>query len=211
VIEALINKQTWMKKFLFFIVFISATKAIACDCQPATSINKDLLKIYDIIFLGKVDSVSACNTAGISEAYFTIEELYKGNAKQKLSVHFDCKSSCMMSFAKGDEWLIYGAYQRFDIISVKFCEHSRKHVLATDQDFYITTAQRTFDQEKEFLKTNLGIQSFIPTENWNKEQEELKPRNEQPSSNSKIYLLLVSFAAMILVYIITRKNKKKNG
>ncbi len=103
------------------------------------------------------------------------------------------------------------SYQRFDVVLANLCDHNRKRTKAGEQDFYETTASRTFDQEKEFLKTELGTHSFIQDENWNKEQEELKPRNEQPSGTSKIVLLLVSFGVMIIIYIITRKKKNKNG
>ena len=98
-----------------------------------------------------------------------------------------------------------------DVAMVKLCSQSRKQFKASEQDFYLAAAQRTFEQEKEFLKTELGIQPFIKTEKWNNDQQEYKPHNEQPSGMNKIYLLLVSFAVMILIYIITRKNKKKNG
>ena len=163
------------------------------------------------IFFGKVDSISPCATNGISNAYFTIKELYKGNAPQQISIHFDCTSSCMMSFSKNEEWLIYAGYQRFDVVSVNLCSHSRKRFSADAQDFYLASSKRTFDQETEFLRTELGIQSFADTDTWNAKQQELKPRNEQPSNNNKLYLLGVSFGVMILIYIITRKKKKENG
>ena len=185
--------------------------AAACECAPVVPVSKELAKGYDIVFFGKVDSISPCATNGISNAYFTIKELYKGNTPQQINVHFDCMSSCMMSFSKNEEWLIYASYQRFDVVSVKLCSHSRKRFSAEAQDFYLAEAKRSFDQEKEFLKTELGIQPFADTETWNTQQQELKPRNEQPSNNNKMYLLGVSFVVMILIYIITRKKKKKNG
>ena len=186
-------------------------EAMACKCRSLPPINKEEAKQYDVIFYGKVDSVGTCNEKGIAIAYFTIEELYKGSSKQKTQINFDCTSDCLMSFAKGDEWLIYGKYQRFDQISVSLCDHNRKKARAGEQDFYETALQRTFDQEKDFLKTELGTHLFLQDEKWNKEQEELKPRNEQPSGMSKIYLLLSSFGVMIIIYIITRKKKNKNG
>jgi len=185
-------------------------KAIACKCLTLAPINKEEAKRYDVIFFGKIDSVGACNTTGVAIAYFTINELYKGNSKQHNQINFDCASDCLMSFAKGEEWVIYGKYQRFDEIRVSLCDHNRRKAHAGEQDFYEAAAQRTFDQEKEFLKTELGIQPFIQNEKWNKDQEELKPRNEQPSGMSKIALLIVSFGVMIIIYIITRKNKNKN-
>ncbi|HRG37416.1 MAG TPA: hypothetical protein PK289_02695 [Bacteroidia bacterium] len=198
-------------KLVVFALLIFSTGAMACKCKTLASINKEEANQYDVIFYGKVDSVGACDEKGIAIAYFTIEELYKGNLKQHNQIHFDCASDCLMSFAKGEEWIIYGKYQRFDEIKVSLCDHNRRKAQAGEQDFYEAVAQRTFDQEKEFLKTELGTHSFIQDENWNKNQEELKPRNEQPSGMSKIVLLLVSFGVMIIIYIITRKKKNKNG
>lgn len=204
-------KKLLLIKLVVLTLLFFSTAVNACDCNSIQPISKELTKAYNVIFEGKVDSVSACNPQGMAIAYFTIEELYKGNSKQQIAVHFDCRSTCNMSFAKDEEWLIYGTYQRFDVLLAKLCEHSRKHILDKERDFYAVNAQRTFEEEKEFLKTNLGIQPFIKGESWNKDQEELKPRNEQPSGMSKIVLLIVSFGVMIIIYIITRKKKNKNG
>jgi hypothetical protein len=199
-----------MKKYLLFILLLQSAWLKACECPPLIPINNELTKTYDIIFMGKVDSVSAA-IDGISTAYFRVEELYKGHAGKHVAVDFDGVSACMMSFAKNEEWIIYASYQRFDVISVKLCSHSRKQVNASEQDVYAAAAQRTFEQESEFLKNMFGIQPFIEKEAWNKEQQDLKPRNEQPSARNKLVLLLVSFGVMILIYILTRKKKRKNG
>lgn len=202
-------KKLHFGNLLFFILLTVSVQAIACKCATLPPISKEEAKRYDVIFFGKVDSVGTC-IDGNATAYFTIQELYKGNSKQQCEVSFDCASSCLMSFAKGEEWLIYGIYKKFGVAAVNICDHNRKQLPATEQDFYEATAQRTFDQEKTFLKTELGIQSFIQTENWNKAQEDLKPRNEQPTDMSKLILLVVSFVVMIIIYIITRKKKSKN-
>ncbi len=200
-----------MKTYLLFILSLRSVILMACECPGISPINKDLAKDYDVIFIGRVDSVSTFATNGISTAYFTLEELYKGNTPQQLGVDFDGVSACLMSFAKDEEWIIYANYQRFNVISVKLCSHSRKHAKEGEQDFYATAAQRTFEQEKTVLKTIFGTQPFIEKEKWNKEQQEFKPRNEQPSGINKLLLLLISFGVMILIYILTRKKKKKNG
>ncbi len=190
---------------------LQSVMLLACECPPVAPVNQETLKGYDIIFSGKIDSVSPCGTNGIAIAYFTIDELYKGKTMKQTAVHFDCLSSCMMSMAKNENWIIYANYRRFDLISVKLCSHSRKYFQASENDIYLSTAQRTYGQEKDFLNSTLGIQTFIKEEVWNSEQQELKPHNKQPSNFNKIILLLVSFGVMILVYIITRKKKKKNG
>ncbi|HSH66789.1 MAG TPA: hypothetical protein VLB84_13585 [Bacteroidia bacterium] len=184
------DKKKRMERYLLFILFFWLKGGIACECPPVKPISHELTKAYDVIFSGTVDSVSVCPSDGISSAYFTIYELYKGNVKQHQAVQFDCISSCMMSFEKNDSWIIYATYQRFDVVSVKLCSPSRKQFQSTEQDFYLATAKRSFDEERDFLRTDLGIQSFVTDEDWNKNQKEFRPHNEQPSGMNKIFLLL---------------------
>ena len=149
-----------MKNFLLVVVLFHTTVLAACECPPIIPVNQELAKKYDVIFTGKVDSVSDC-TAGISKVYFTIEELYKGRAMQQMAVQFDCVSSCLMSFAKNEEWIIYAAYQQKKKNTKKQNKHSRKYFKAGEQDFYLAAAGRTFEEEKEFLRSGLGIQPFV--------------------------------------------------
>ena len=57
------------------------------------------------------------------------------------------------------------------------------------------------------LITFIASNIFSQKEKWNEEQAELKPHNEQPSDQSKVYLLLVSFGIMILIYILDFQYK----
>ena len=198
-------------KHLFFILLVPTSGLLACKCPSIQPLTSGLMEKYEIIFNGKVDSVSACGDNGMAMAYFTIQELYKGKTKQHIIIHFDCISSCLMNFSANEEWLIYANYQHFDHVSVTFCSPCRKFFKKAEEDFNLAETQRTYKQEKIFLKNTLHLQPFIQKEKWNEQQAELKPHNEQPSDRNKIYLLLVSFGIMILIYILTRKKKKKNG
>jgi hypothetical protein len=193
----------------FFLLFFTFTvnSILACVCEPLTPISKELLKNYDIVFWGKVDSVNQ-NKAGENVAYFTVNELYKGNSEQTAQLLFDNTSSCMMNFAKSDEWIIYASYTNFDKLNVHLCSHSRKMFLEQSQDVYYTNANRTFAEERAFLKTELGIQKLIVRSGLIKQQSELKPHNDQPSNTNKIILLLISVLVMVGVYIFTQKKKK---
>lgn len=195
-----------MKIKIIFLLFLFSKVIIACKCTTPP-ISNQVFKKYEIIFYGKIDSVSRCTTEGIATAYFTISELYKGKVEKQVEVNFDCSSSCMMSFSKGEEWLIYATYQRFDVLLAKFCEHSRKCII-NSKDYYLINSQKTFEEEREFLKTNLGIQSFIHKNDLNQEQKNLKGRNEQPSNLNKLWLLLVSLGIMIIIYYVSRNRKK---
>ena len=150
-----------MKKHFLFFLLLFSNYSFSCECPALQPISKELCKNYNVIFYGKVDSVSVCGDNGISTAYFSIKELYKGAVSEKVKINFDCATSCLMSFEKGEEWIIYASFRKFDILSVNICEHSRKYFDDETKDFYSVAAQRTFQQEKLFLKTEFGIQPFI--------------------------------------------------
>lgn len=198
-----------MLKNIFFFFFLLSKMAFSCECPPITPISKEECKKYDVIFEGKVDSVSFCNEKGISTAYFFINELYEGNVLPHQKVDFDCSSACMMSFSAGEVWLMYTTYSRFDMLTVNLCGHSRKFFSDASQDHYQIAAERNFGQEKRFLQTILGKHSFAQTNEHSEQDVDLKSRNEQPSSSGKLWLLLISFATMIIVYFVTRKINKK--
>lgn len=200
-----------MRKLLFLVFVLFAKHLDACDCPPLTPISKELSAEYDVIFQGKVDSIVPCSTQGIGTAYFTIQQLYKGAAEQHVAVDFDCTSACMMSFQKGEEWLIYGIYLRFDLITVNLCSHSRKKVTDGTIDFYEASAGRTYDAETEFLKTTFGEQPFKKHETINDQQQNMGPVNEKPSGINTILLLIASFAAMGIVYLVSKKCFKNDN
>lgn len=197
-----------MKNFFVFSLFLIQTIAQACDCNTPP-LSKEICAQYDVVFAGTVDSVSPCNTKGDAIAYFTIVDLYKGNAEQHIAVTFDCASSCMMSFAKKEEWIIYSTYSRFNKCGVAFCSHSRKRV-ATAGDPYATVSTYTFDGEKEFLKANLGSRSFAAHNELNDQQEIMRPTNEQPSGMNKLLLLGGSLLAMLVIYFVSKKYFKND-
>lgn len=196
-----------MKKNIFFIFLFLSNLSFACQCPTLSPISKDLCNKYEVIFYGKVDSVSPCATNGISTAHFTINELYKGEVEQHVKVDFDCSSACMMSFSESDEWIIYSIFQRFDLMTVNICEHSRKFFSDATLDIYEIASHRTFEQEKQFLNKALGIQSFIKKNELNEQQNNMAHHNTQPSAMNKLWLLLASAVAMGIVYYVTRKKK----
>jgi hypothetical protein len=196
-----------MRYFFILFFFLQSFISVSCKCSPLEPISKELSKNYSVIFLGTVDSVSVCGKDGISTAYFTITELYKGKAQQKMKVDFDCATSCLMSFTKGEEWLIYSSYQKFDLLTVNICEHTRKMFNDISQDYYMQDAKRTFEEEKLFLRTTFGSQTFSENNSMNEMQKQLKPHNEQPSGINKILLLVISFITMGVVFYFSGRKK----
>lgn len=199
-----------MRKAFLFLLFFFSLRAFGCDCPPIEPVSKELTEDYDVIFYGKVDSIIPCNTKGIGTAYFTVISLYKGSARQHIAVDYDCSSSCMMSFLKGEEWIIYSMYQHFDLLTVNLCSHSRKKITDDSMDFYQAASQRSFEEENIYLEKNLGLQQFASHNKLNDQQKEMQPHNEQPSALNKLWLLLISMVVMAVIYLVSKKYFK-NG
>ncbi|MFY9311316.1 MAG: hypothetical protein WAQ28_19885 [Bacteroidia bacterium] len=199
-------KRTFLIRLnlLIALLFGATAQAFACKCESLGLVTKEACEAYNVIFTGRVDSVSDCSDKGVSVAYFTIDEVYKGSVNRQVQVEFDCASSCLMSFARGESWLMYTNYEKFDLLVVNLCSYSRKFFADSAQDIYLTSSQQTFEQEKDFLRKTLGIQAFKEPA----QSSEVTGRNEQPSGTGKLILLGISFLAMVLVYFII--NRKKN-
>lgn len=196
-----------MKKIILFLFFITSFNPLfPCECPTFSPITKEATTNYDVIFFGYVDSVSACDKKGSAVTYFTVSELYKGRVQKNVAINFDCLSECLMSFEKGQEWLIYATYKKFDYLTVNICSHSRKRFVNEAEDFYIMAAQRTITKEQQFLKESLGMQS-LPQEGGQPIVTDIGTHNEQPSAISKLVLLIISLLAMVVVYFIMKKKK----
>lgn len=199
-----------MKGKLALIFFFTYLYSHACECPPLQPVSKELCGQYDVIFYGRVDSIASCGTEGLGTVYFTIISLYKGSAQQHVSVDYDCTSSCMMSFSKDEEWIIYSVYQHFDLITVNLCSHSRKKANAGSADFYQAASGRSFEEENLFLEKALGIQPYASHNELNDRQKEMQPHNEQPAALTKLWLLLISLGVMAIIFIITKKYFKND-
>ena len=199
-----------MKKILFLFLFFISKTGFSCECSSLQPISKDLCKPYDVIFYGKVDSISSNKVGGTGTAYFAVKNLFKGAVEEHIAVDYDRASDCLMSFEKNEEWIIYGIYQRFDLVTVDICSHSRKKANPGTADMYQAQSGKSFEEENEFLKTELGVHSFAIHNNLNDQETAMGPRNEQPSAMNKLWLLLVSLGAMIVVFIVSKKYKKND-
>ncbi|MFL5764024.1 MAG: hypothetical protein ACJ77K_08795 [Bacteroidia bacterium] len=196
-----------MGKLLAFLLIFSSFWTVACDCPPSPAVNKQEAQKYDVVFYGTVDSVFGTEKADYGKAFFTVKELYKGNCPGRFTLNFEFASACMMSFSKGEEWIIYANYEKFDLLKTNFCGLSRKLPSAGEQDLYAINGRPSFDNEELLLKASFGLQPFVKENEINKQHEEMGPRNEQPSGNGKIILLLISLAVMGVVWYLTRKKK----
>jgi hypothetical protein len=190
---------------LFFLIVLLKT-VNACECPPLQPITEVISKNYNAVFYGKVDSITNSSEKGFNTAHFTITELYKGNVQQHVKINFDNSSSCLMSFSKGEEWLIYAIYKNFDFLTVSICGHSRKFFKEASSDFYQLNSKRTFEEEKNFLKSTFNVQAYAKVNELNQQREQFKPHNIQPEPMSKLLLVLISLLSVLIIFFVTRKK-----
>lgn len=197
-----------MRKSLFFTFFIFSNYLFACICESLPPLTKESFKQYDVIFHGKVDSISYSKLKE-NIVHFSVIELYQGNSEEQVQLIYDGSSSCMMNFINNEEWIIYATYSNFDKLNVHLCSHSRKKFSDTTKDPYIAASGRSFDDELALLRTQLQVQQLIKRNELIKTQSEFKPHNVQPSNVNKVILLIISLLVMVAVYFISKYFKKK--
>ncbi len=188
------------KLILLFTLFITST-VIACQC-PLTSLSKEELNKYDLIFKGKIESIKLTNTIN-SEAVFFVDELYKGNLAQHFTVYFNDKDECKLPMRVGDEWLIYTNYKQIDKGKLDFCSRSRTFIKNSKEDFFAVTTGVSYDEEYRFLQTTLGLHKLlkdVPNRSEN--------RNIIPSKNQFILTLLISLLGIVGFYWLIKKILK---
>lgn len=187
--------------FLSFILLFKPESNIACQC-PLTELGRVECDKYEIIFKGKIVSVTPCdNKFGV--AVFEVEELYKGNATKQFKVLFECGIECAQQFSEGEEWVIYSRYKQIDKAMMDWCSRSRKFFKNDKEDFYSVTYGNDYEEEVKFLRKKLGLHRTV-SEIKNAAEE----RNLIPSKNQTIILLLCSLGAIFLFYWLFKKYFK---
>ena len=187
-------------RFLFLFFSLFTLQVFACDCDPLDALTKEHCGVYDVIFEGKVDSVTKCVDGEMSISFF-IEELYKGNYLSQVNVKNYCADGCEMHFAKGDVWLIYAEKNNAQDVIVHFCSRSRKLNAANENDDYEIASGMKYQEEKDMLS------SFFS----NNEQKNslLKSRSYEKVDPSLIpVFLIVSVVFFLLVLWAFKKYVK---
>ncbi len=173
----------------------------ACDCPSTPRLEKTYIEEYAFIFKGSVKSITPCND-GIAKVHFVLQELYKGKSPKEIDVYFDCGKECPMNFYAGETWIIYSNYAQVGKPDVSLCSRSRKLV---DNEVQVQTnfipSDYSFEQEAEWLRTNLGIQAFLKENNG----AMLSHRNELPSRSNALLLIGISLAGVLLIYFVFKK------
>lgn len=197
-----------MKRIAFLtVVFFFLLKSVSaiCDCQTAGLATKANVDIYDLIFLGRVDSVSACS--GDARVWFSVTVVYKGGALKRMPLYYDCKSDCKLNFLKGQEWLIYSDYERYGEAKVDVCSRSRRRVDNVVLDMYLQTSGQTFDEEKSFVEKMYG--KHEPMEARNDLQPIPDRHNDIPSRWQELGMLFGSLGGLLLIYFLTKRFWKR--
>lgn len=195
-----------MKKLVLLLALsLSFISAYACQCAPLQKLSKAQADSYDMIFLGTVDSVGACE-GDKSSAYFMIEQLFKGEAAARTYVNFDCVTDCRMQFRQGERWLIYAEYAKYGDLRVDFCGRSRKHATDPGEDYAIATHGLAFSEELDYIRQNFGVQQVNASEREVVQSEGIPPRELiQPDGTQTIILLAISFAGMVLIWLVVKR------
>lgn len=187
---------------LFYIlpvlVFLLRAPAMeACQC-PVTSLSMDECNKYDLIFKGRIESISLKGSR--SEALFSIIDLYKGNTTARFKVYFNDEDPCKLDMRSGDEWIIYTNYYQIDNAKLDFCSRSRKFFKNIREDFFYPTTNVTYDDEARFLQEKLGLHKLLK-----EDVNRVENRNQLPTKLQFIITLLCSLGGIILFYWLFNK------
>ncbi len=183
-----------------FVMMLLWQNSQACQC-PLTTLSLKECDKYELIFKGRVDSVKNCD-GKFGQAFFKIEELYKGNATENFTVLFECGGECATGFNAGEEWVIYTRYKQINNALMDWCSRSRKYFKFDKEDFYAETYGNDYEDEVKFLREKLKLHRLLKDEN---KQE--GNRNELPGINQIIILLLCSIAVIVGFLVIVRRMK----
>jgi hypothetical protein len=177
-------------RYLFLLFSLFAVQIFACDCDPLDALSKENCGVYDVIFEGKVNSVTKC-VDGEQQISFSIQDLFKGNYLSVINVKNNCADGCAMHFEKDDVWLIYAEKNNAQDVIVHFCSRSRKRNAGEEKDDYVFASGLTYQQEKDRL---LSFFSANEEKNTN-----LKPRQYEKVDPSLIPVLLIVSVVFILL------------
>lgn len=201
-----------MRSLILSILFISIhTKAlIACDCgQPLSPITKSATDSFQVITVARIIKLEPGKTIGV--ATFEGLTLYKGIISSPFIVNYDCISSCKMPFELGDVWLLYMKKNTAGNFSVHYCERNRKKMPAGEEDEYTIYNQMTWDEEILFLEKNFPKKDFTDASLVNlvdsagKTVIDATRPLDHATDRQKIFLIVISIAAMSLFYIVVKK------
>ncbi|MBL0048448.1 MAG: hypothetical protein IPP32_10180 [Bacteroidetes bacterium] len=194
------------KFFLLNFVLLQFASLLACDCKQQSPLTIVECIKFDAILQCKIDSVSSCNTRSI--AYTQVIEVYKGVQHGAVQLSFDCSSSCQMSFAKGERWLVYGKLNALHQLEVNFCDRNRKYFAAAKDDYFAVNTGLSFEDEIAYLKKNIGFKVKNAQHPSGKSIDITQRENALGSGGNNLLLLLASLIFFLIIYVVVTKKIK---
>ncbi|MDF2449555.1 MAG: hypothetical protein K0R26_2059 [Bacteroidota bacterium] len=186
-----------MKHLIVILLILGFRLSQACQC-PITSLTKEETNKYEIIFKGRVKTVTFKKEK--SEAIFTVDELYKGMLATDFKIIFNEEDPCKIDFRSGDEWIIYANYNQVDNAKMDFCSRSRKFFRNAKEDFFTETTGVSYEEEMRYLQTNLGLHKLMK-QNPNR----VENRNILPTGNQSILFVIISLFGLVAFYWLFNK------
>lgn len=181
-----------------------AAKSYSCECKGTAPLTIVECRKFELIAQCKIDSIKVC-TGDKSLVFVSVLEMYKGNLETKLNFLYDCSTSCMMSFAKDEIWLLYAKRGNQNQFELNLCDRNRKYFAQAKDDFYALNAGLSFADEIAYLKKNIGYK--IPQEeNKNKAIDITQRENDETSGANKLLMLAISLVLFLLMYYIVNKK-----
>lgn len=187
-------------KFLLagILTLLICDPASSCDCDPLPEI-RNAIHAYSLIFQGQV--LDTLPGDGDAVAVFLVSRTYKGVRRDTVMIHYDAASSCLLSFAPGERWIIYSNPDKYRRHEVHFCGHSRKFISDSGaQDHYYASRLLTFVQEDSLL----GSMLHPTTEEFNT-QEFPERTLEHPERGRAIWYILAAIPAFALILYLLKK------
>ncbi|TND09300.1 MAG: hypothetical protein FD123_1387 [Bacteroidetes bacterium] len=193
-----------MRFYFSVILFFIATGIFgqeACDCQIAGKASVANTAQYDLIFIGRVDSVGECS--GKQTVWFNVTSVYKGEVLVRMPVTYDCNTDCKFNFAKGQEWLMYTDYEKYGEATAEVCSRSRRRISNPVLDMYLVSSGQTFDEELAFVDKTYHRHKPM------QEKGDLQPipdrKNDIPKGWVNLWLILGSGVGILVIYFLVRK------
>ncbi len=182
------------------LVVLSLHKILACNCPPISKPDSSVYAAYDVIFVGTVKSVGPCYK-GMSEVTMVVRSLHKGKLFAETPLKADCETDCQMSFAQGDEWIIYGKYESYGVPMVELCSHSRRKPKAGEVDHMNEVIGTTYTDQFNDLQRDFPALEVVP--------EQAKDRtthyNERPERKQILIYVLAGLAFVVVAYFGARR------
>lgn len=189
-----------MRTVIAVLLLLSFDKIVACNCPPISKPDSAVYATYDVIFVGTVKSVGPCYK-GMSEVTMVVRSLHKGKLFAETPLKADCETDCQMSFAEGEEWIIYGTYESYGVPMVELCSHSRRKFVAGEIDHMAEVMGMTYADQLSSLQRELPSREVVPEQAKNRTTH----YNERPERKQILIYTLVGLVFVVLAYVVARR------